>query len=134
MRTGVVFATEAPTIAISSMTFASTETTLNVNEVKSIRLNTDPAQANSPEITYTSNDTGVVTVSKVSEKEIKLTGVSSGTTTITATAGSVTATLNVTVAGDTVSTTNTVSPTNRELLKDESLEKTTTKSTKSSTK
>lgn len=104
----VVFATEAPTITISSMTFetASISVDADEEEVKNVRLNTNPGQANSPTISYASSDTDVATVTKVSEKEVKVTAVAPGSATVTATAGSVSATLTVTVTGTPAESTN----------------------------
>lgn len=102
MRTGVCFATSVPTIAIDSMTFAKTSVTLDADteETIDVRLNTNPGQANSPTITYASNDTTVATVSKLNDKEIRITAKGAGTATITATAGeggsAITATISVT--------------------------------------
>lgn len=99
---GVCFATSVPTIAIDTMTFAKTSVTLDADndETVDVRLNTNPGQANSPTITYASNDTSVATVSKLNDKEIRITAKGAGTATITATAGegggAITATISVT--------------------------------------
>ena len=100
---GIVFATSLPTIAIDSMTFAKTTLTLDADnsETIDVRLNTNPGQANSPSISYTSSDTSVATVSEIKDKTIRITAKGAGTTTITATAGeggsAITATISVTV-------------------------------------
>ena len=93
----IVFATEEPTIPITSMEFFETEISVKVGETKKIRITTNPAPANSPDITYSTSDSDVVTSEVSGEKEIEVTGVAEGTATITATAGNVTATLTVNV-------------------------------------
>ena len=104
LRTGVVFATSAPTIAIDSMTFEKTTITLDPEDTADVRLNTNPGQANSPTISYASSDSTVATVTSLNAKEIRITAVSAGTATITATAGeggsAITTTLSVTVTGE----------------------------------
>ena len=93
----IVFATEEPTIPITSMEFFENEISVKVGETKKIRITTNPAPANSPDITYSTSDSDVVTSEVSGEKEIEVTGVAEGTATITATAGNVTATLTVNV-------------------------------------
>ena len=61
-------------------------------------LNTTPFTA-TQEVTFTSSDTNeaVIEIEKVDDRHVKVTGVASGSATITATAGEVTATVTVTV-------------------------------------
>lgn len=94
----VVFATEAPSVTITAMEF--TDKNVSVAEEGSIiaSLSTTPAQANTPEVTFTSNATGTCTVTKIDNRHVQITGVAAGNTTVTAKAGNVTATLNVTVS------------------------------------
>ena len=94
----VVFATEAPSVTITAMEFS--EKDVSVAEEGSIiaQLSTTPAQANTPEVTFTSNATGTCTVTKIDDRHVQITGVAAGNTTVTAKAGNVTATLNVTVS------------------------------------
>lgn len=94
----VVFATEAPSVTITAMEFS--EKDVSVAEEGSIiaSLSTTPAQANTPEVTFTSNATGTCTVTKIDDRHVQITGVAAGNTTVTAKAGNVTATLNVTVS------------------------------------
>lgn len=94
----VVFATEAPSVTITAMEFA--EKTVSVAEEGTIiaQLSTTPAQANTPTVEFTSNATGTCTVTKVDDRHVQITGVAEGSTTVTAKAGNVTATLNVTVS------------------------------------
>ena len=93
----IVFATEEPTIPITSMEFFENEISVKVGETKKIRITTNPAPANSPDITYSSSDSEIATSEVSGEKEIEVSGVAEGTATITATAGNVTATLTVNV-------------------------------------
>lgn len=94
----VVFATVAPSVTITAMEF--TEKTVSVPEEGTIiaQLSTTPAQANTPAVEFTSNATGTCTVTKIDDRHVQITGVSEGSTTVTAKAGNVTATLNVTVS------------------------------------
>ena len=94
----VVFATEASSVTITAMEF--TEKNVSVAEEGSIiaSLSTTPAQANTPEVTFTSNATGTCTVTKIDDRHVQITGVAAGSTTVTAKAGNVTATLNVNVS------------------------------------
>lgn len=94
----VVFATEAPSVTITAMEF--TEKNVSVAEEGTIiaSLSTTPAQANTPAVTFTSNATGTCTVTKIDDRHVQITGVAAGNTTVTAKAGNVTATLNVTVS------------------------------------
>lgn len=94
----VVFATEEPEVAITSMKFAESSLSVKIEEEKTIRLSTTPASANTPKINYTSSNTNIATVEKISDKEIKIVGVSKGNTTITATAGNITTTINIVIS------------------------------------
>lgn len=94
----VVFATAAPSITITAMEF--NEKTVSVAEEGTIiaSLSTTPAQANTPSVEFTSNGTGTCTVTKIDDRHVQITGVAEGSTTVTAKAGNVTATLNVNVS------------------------------------
>lgn len=94
----VVFATAAPSVTITAMEF--NEKTVSVAEEGTIiaSLSTTPAQANTPSIVFTSNGTGTCTVTKIDDRHVQITGVAEGSTTVTAKAGNVTATLNVNVS------------------------------------
>lgn len=94
----VVFATSAPQVTITGLEF--TESTVSVAESGSIEvgLSTTPAQATTPEVTFTSNATGTATVEKIDDRHCKITGVAEGSTTITAKAGNVSANLTVNVS------------------------------------
>ena len=142
---GVVFATQAPTIAIDSMTFEKTSITIDPEQIVDVRLNTTPGQANSPSISYASSDADVVTAVALNEKEIRITGVGAGTATITATAGeggsAITTTLSVTVTGEVENAnaesspkTLNIEPKTTEVEPVEEVETTTKKTSKTSTK
>lgn len=103
-----MYVKQAPTVNISSMAFAEAPTVnVGVSAEKTLLVNTVPFTANQT-ITYTSSDTDedYITLEKIDDKHVKVTGVAATTgvgdvpeyVTITATAGSVTATINVTVA------------------------------------
>lgn len=94
----VVFATAAPSVTITAMEF--NEKTVSVAEEGTIiaSLSTTPAQANTPAVEFTSNGTGTCTVTKIDDRHVQITGVAEGSTTVTAKAGNVTATLNVNVS------------------------------------
>lgn len=95
----VVFCTSAPTVNIVSMKFID-ETGLKVTagETLELHVETTPFPANAT-ITYTSSATGKGTVAakEGNNKIAVVTGVAAGSTTITATAGNVTATYSVSV-------------------------------------
>lgn len=96
----VVLATQAPSVNITSMSFASS--TLSATEGDDpieVKVTTEPYPANQT-ITYTSSASGVATVAPKTgdNKTAVITIVGDGTATITATAGNVTATTTLTVA------------------------------------
>lgn len=93
----VVFATEKPEITITGLDFVDESATVKVDETKTIKLNLTPVNANTPEIEYTSGDSDVLTVEKVNERNVKITGVAEGTSFIKAKAGNVETTIDVTV-------------------------------------
>lgn len=94
MQIGVVFATELPEVTITAM--EAEDVTVGVSEVKTVNVITTPAQANFPEITVESSDTTVATASIVGKK-ITVTGVATGTATVTITAGNIETQISVTV-------------------------------------
>lgn len=85
----------APTVNITSMTFAETSVTVTAGKTATVLINTVPFPANQT-ITVASSASGKATAS-ISGKTVTVTGVAEGSATITATAGNVTATLSVTV-------------------------------------
>ena len=94
----VVFATEAPSVTITSMEFTEKNVSVAENGTIVAQLSTTPPQANTPEVNFTSTATGTCTVTKIDDRHVQITGVAEGNTTVTAKAGNVTATLNVTVS------------------------------------
>ena len=94
----VVFATAEPEVAPTTMKFAETAPEVDAEDTVTLTVITDPAQANKT-ITYTSSATGKATVAadENDPKKCVVTGVAAGESTITATCGSVTATVTVTV-------------------------------------
>lgn len=94
----VVFATTAPSVAITAMEFTEKEVSVAQNGNIELALSTTPAQANTPEVTFTSDHTEYATVEKIDDRHCKVTGVASGTAIITAKAGNVTTTATVTVS------------------------------------
>ena len=96
---GVVFATELPTVAITGIDFVKDSITFGADDlIMNANVVTTPYNATGT-ITYSSSDTGVVTVSAVegNPKMVQITKVAGGTATVTATAGNLTATISVTV-------------------------------------
>ena len=96
---GVIFATSQPTVAIQSMKFAEgTAVSVDKDDTKAVTVLTTPAWANAT-ITYTSGSTSKFTVEADSSnnKRAIITGVGSGTATLTASDGTTSATLTVTV-------------------------------------
>mgnify|MGYP002513665480 CR=1 FL=1 len=92
--------TSEPEVAPTSMTFgiAEASATVKVGETLELPVITDPAQANKT-ITYTSGTTAKATVaSKTGDNKVGVvTGVATGTSVITATCGTVTTNITVTV-------------------------------------
>jgi uncharacterized protein YjdB len=95
----VVFATEEPTISITSLDFKAPEgiSILNVGDSEGIEITVNPNNANSPTITYKSDNKEIFTVEKISERECKITATGQGTANLTATAGNVSTSVSVTV-------------------------------------
>lgn len=95
----VVFATEEPVISITSLDFKAPEgiSLLNVGDVKGLEITVNPNNANSPSITYESDNQEIFTVEKVSERECKITAKGQGTANLTASAGNVSTSVSVTV-------------------------------------
>lgn len=96
---GVIFATEAPSVAITAMTYGVASVTIDeVGDIEGLEITTTPANGNTT-ITYESDDADVFTVVADPEnnKIAKLTATGEGTATLTAKAGSVTTTVEITV-------------------------------------
>jgi len=85
-----------PTLNISSMQFNETTPEVTAGEKILLHITTTPFSA-TQSVTFTSGTTSKATVTKVDDRTVEVTGVASGSSVITATAGSVTATATVTV-------------------------------------
>ena len=94
----LMLVTALPTLNISSMAFASATASVEADEEITLTLNTTPFTATQT-VTFTSSDIDeeVIKIEKVDDRHVKVTGVASGSATITATAGEVTATISVSV-------------------------------------
>lgn len=92
----VVFATEAPTVDVTSLKFKNDTATVEATKSIVLEVELTPPQGTTT-VTFTSGDTDVATVEKIDNRHVKVTGVSADTVTITATAGNVTGTCSVTV-------------------------------------
>lgn len=95
----VVFATEAPSISITNLNWNSPEgITINgLNEEEGLEIDVTPPTATTPSINYAVGDNTIVKLEQINERNIKVTSLKTGTTTLTATAGNVTASTNITV-------------------------------------
>ena len=98
----VVFATNEPETPITALEYENSSISLVEKSEKEVTVKVTPAQANTPSITYESSDTDVATVEADSENDriCVVTGVSAGTAKITATAGNITSSFNVTVTAN----------------------------------
>lgn len=93
---GYMLVKALPSINISSMAFNETTPTVAEGEKIKLTLTTTPFSATQT-VTFTSGTTSKATVTKIDDRTVEVTGVDAGTSVITATAGSVTATVTVTV-------------------------------------
>ena len=85
-----------PTVNISSMKFNETSPEVKAGEKITLSITTTPFTATQP-VTFSSGTTSKASVTKVDDRTVEVTGVAEGTSVITATAGSVTATVTVKV-------------------------------------
>lgn len=92
----VVFALAEPSVPATALKFVETAPTVVAGEKIVLEVETTPFQAN-PTITFTSGTVGKATVTKKDDKHVEVTGVAAGTSVITATDGTNTATVTVTV-------------------------------------
>lgn len=92
----VVFALEAPDVDATSLKFVETAPTVVEGAKITLTVETTPFQAN-PTITFTSGTEAKATVRKIDDKHVEVTGVDDGTSVITATDGTNSATVTVTV-------------------------------------
>lgn len=98
---GVIFATEEPTVAITGLSYADT-TSITIDKIgdkKGLDVIVTPVNANSPTITYETENDGVFTVvaDADNDRHCTITATGEGTATLTVKAGNVTTTLEVTV-------------------------------------
>ena len=98
-----VYATALPSVTISELAFPESSITVDgAGDEVDVYINVTPFQSTTPTIVYTSSDTNEtyfeVDTDSDNNRHIKITGVSAGSGTVTATAGNVTATLSVTVS------------------------------------
>ena len=92
----VVFALAAPSVEATSLKFVETSPTVVEGAKITLTVETTPYQAN-PTITFSSGTEAKATVRKIDEKHVEVTGVDDGTSVITATDGTNSATVTVTV-------------------------------------
>lgn len=92
----VVFALAEPAVPATALKFVETAPTVVAGEKIVLEIETTPFQAN-PTVTFTSGTVEKATVTKVDDKHVEVTGVAEGTSVITATDGTNTATVTVTV-------------------------------------
>ena len=85
-----------PTLNISSMQFNESSPEVTAGEKITLTLTTTPFSA-TQSVTFTSGTPSKATVTKKDDRTVEVTGVAAGSSVITATAGSVTATVTVTV-------------------------------------
>lgn len=93
---GLVFCTSAPSVPATSLKFNETSPTVVEGAKITLSIETNPFQAN-PTITFSSGTEAKATVSKIDNKHVEVTGVDAGTSVITATDGTHSATVTVTV-------------------------------------
>lgn len=92
----MMFVTAEPQVTITGLEFVNSNVSVEKGKSVTVNVSTVPAQANTPNITATSNATGTATVT-IEGKTLTVTGVAEGSTTITVKAGNVQTTLNVNV-------------------------------------
>ena len=95
---GVIFATSTPSVASTKIEYveAAAQATCAEGAKKKLHINVTPFQANDT-ITFTSGTVAKATVEKVDNRTVEVTGVDAGTSVITATNGTVSATITFTV-------------------------------------
>lgn len=93
---GVAICTVAPSVATTKIDFVETSPTVAEGAKIKLHIDTTPFEANDT-ITFTSGTVGKATVEKVDNRTVEVTGVDEGTSVITATNGTVSGTVTVTV-------------------------------------
>lgn len=93
---GVCFCTAAPSVPATELAFNETSPSVAAGSKITLSITTKPFQAN-PTITFTSGTEAKATVTKIDDKHVEVTGEEAGTSVITATDGTHSATVTVTV-------------------------------------
>ena len=91
-----LFVTSAPSVATTKIDYLETAPEVTAGEKIRLHIKTTPFTANDT-ITFTSGTVGKATVEKIDDRTVEVTGVASGTSVITATNGTVSAKVTVTV-------------------------------------
>ena len=94
---GVIFATAQPEVAATKVEFIETSASVKAGEKITLHVETTPFTAN-PTLSYSSSNTSYATVGAQTGKYIEVTGVGSGTATITVTDGTHSDTISVVVS------------------------------------
>lgn len=92
----MMFVTKEPEVTITGIDVSQKEVTVNKGDNIVVTVSTTPAQANTPEITATSNAPGTATAT-IDGRAITITGVAQGSTTVTVKAGNVQTNITVNV-------------------------------------
>ena len=93
---GVIFATSQPSVTAESLKFVETSASVKAGDDIVLHVESTPFTAN-PTLSYTSSATTYATVGSETGKYITVTGVAAGSSTITVTDGTHSATLSVTI-------------------------------------
>lgn len=88
-----------PTIEATAIDFNETNPTVEAGEKIVLSLKTTPFNSTDT-ITFSSGTTSKATVEKIDDRHVEVTGVASGTSVITATNGTISKTVTVTVTGE----------------------------------
>ena len=92
----IIFATAMPSIATTAVDFVETSATVQAGKKIKLHVKTTPFTSTDT-ITFSSSATTYATVQKIDNRTVEVTGASAGSATITATNGTVSDTLSVTV-------------------------------------
>lgn len=94
---GLIIASAAPSVATTSIKFKETSPAVVADEKITLHIDTTPFQANDT-ITFTSGTVAKATVEKIDNRTVEVTGKAAGTSVITASNGTVSGTVTVTVS------------------------------------
>lgn len=94
---GMILATAMPSIATTAIDFVETSATVQAGKKIKLHIKTTPFTSTDT-ITFSSSATTYATVTKIDDRTVEVTGVVAGSATITATNGTVSDTLSVTVS------------------------------------